>query len=101
MGGTFLAWEGLKQLQDYKEESARRLRSDGLSALPAAPTSSQLARDLFSQGLAATPKDEAELKRWLSGQNLRQEAGDFPYENKRLRKKAPAVPNSGFYGAGS
>jgi len=94
--GTFIAWDALKELQDYKEESAKRLASEGASAIPAAPRSSVLAKDFFARGLAASPKDEAELKSWLSGENLRQEAGDFPYENKRLRKKAPKVPVSGF-----
>jgi len=95
--GTFLSGDAVRELYALREETAARLRRDGADALPAAPVSSELGAELFRQGRAYTPPDEDSLRRWLAGESMEaQEAGEFPFENRRLREKPPPLPSSGF-----
>ncbi|CAE7491638.1 unnamed protein product [Symbiodinium natans] len=95
--GNWMDAEAVLELEAMKEETSARLEEDGLEAEPVAPSSSQLGEDFTARGLLVTPKNEQELRRWLSGQRLGgQEAGEFPFENRRLRKAAPKLPNTGF-----
>lgn len=95
--GNWMDAEAVLELQAMKEETLARIEEDGLEAEPVAPVSSSLGEDFTARGLLVTPKSEEELRRWLSGQRLGgQEAGDFPFENRRLRKAPPKLPNTGF-----
>lgn len=96
--GSWMDAEAVLELESMKEETAARLEKQGLeSAQPVAPVSSQLGAKLSNRGLLITPKTEADLRRWLSGQRLDgQEAGEFPFENRRLRKTPPELPSTGF-----
>mmetsp|Transcript_50433 Transcript_50433/g.90696 ORF Transcript_50433/g.90696 Transcript_50433/m.90696 type:complete len:627 (-) Transcript_50433:133-2013(-) len=94
--GSFLAAEAVMELQAQKEESTRRMEADGIKAEPVASVSSRIGADFVSRSLLVTPKTEADLRKWLAGGELEdQEAGDFPYENRLLRRKAPSLPSSG------
>jgi len=86
--GTFLSASAAKELFQMREETAVRLLKDGLEAAdPVAPVSSALGATLFERGLAFTPPDEEQLRRWLDGLDVdKQEAGEFPFENRRPSK---------------
>jgi len=95
--GSWMDAEAVLELESMKEETALRIEKDGLDAEPAAPVSSQLGADFSGRGLLITPKTEEDLRRWLSGQRLDgQEAGEFPFENRKLRKTPPKLPSTGF-----
>jgi len=95
--GSWIDAEAVLELEAMKEETAQRIEKDGLDAEPAAPVSSQLGADFSGRGLLITPKTEADLRRWLSGERLEgQEVGEFPFENRKLRKTPSKLPSTGF-----
>lgn len=95
--GSWIDAEAVLELETMKEETAQRIDKDGLDAEPAAPVSSQLGADFSGRGLLITPKTAADLRRWLSGERLEgQEVGEFPFENRKLRKTPSKLPSTGF-----
>eukprot|EP00930_Biecheleria_cincta_P044902 TRINITY_DN30931_c0_g1_i1.p1 TRINITY_DN30931_c0_g1~~TRINITY_DN30931_c0_g1_i1.p1 ORF type:complete len:604 (-),score=114.14 TRINITY_DN30931_c0_g1_i1:4-1770(-) len=96
--GTFLTAEAALELQRMKEETAAAIKRQGLEeAEPVGPRSSDIGADFVSRNLMVTPKTEDDLRRWLAGERIPdQEAGVFPYENRRLRNKTNVLPGTGF-----
>jgi len=89
--GTFFDFDAAKRLHDLRQENEVRLKNEGPgSKPPASSVSSFLATDMFSKGQAVTPRDEGELKRWLRGERVYQEAREFPYESRKALKRARA-----------
>jgi len=96
--GTFLTAEAALDLQKMKEETAAEIKRQGLEEAEAVgPRSSDIGADFVSRNVMVTPKSEDDFRRWLAGERIPgQEAGEFPYENRRIRNKTNILPGTGF-----